>query len=241
MEKLIVSEKECNSRYIAYIAGILSGRSVGGATVQIGFEGERVTLSAEAESLGELKELAAEKVAEVLCIGYKYDLLSRIIRPAGLGAEDREILLAAIIAADFAEDYRYIRARLRDMSVHTVDGFYLFRLQALREKWKGVAACVPACFDGKQLAEFMEYLLGGNRRKIFLKGKEVYDCRCCRLRRAALIEGGGTEMNTFREIVLSGAGKIECLSSLSAPQENFLRRYYAGRVGFSVPKNSFSG
>ena len=241
MEKLIVSEKECNSRYIAYIAGILSGRAVSGARVQIGFEGDRVTLSAETESLVELKELAAEKIAEVLCIGYKYDLLSRCIRPSGLGAEDREILLAAIIAADFAEDYRYIRARLRDVSVHTIDGFYLFRLQALREKWKGVAACIPTYFDEKQLAEFMEYLLGGSRRKIFLKGKDVYDCRCCRLRRAALIDGGKSEMNTFREIVLSGAGKIECLSALSAPQENFLRRYYAGRVGFSTAKNSFTG
>ena len=241
MEKLIVSEKECNSRYIAYIAGILSGRSVGGATVQIGFEGERVTLSAEADSLGEWKDLALEKIAEVLCVGYKYDLFSRSIRPAGLGAEEREILLAAIIAADFSEDYRYIRARLRDMAVHTIDGFYLFRLQALREKWKSIASCVPSYFDGKQLAEFMEYLLGGSRRKIFLKGKEVYDCRCCRLRRAALIDGGKSEMNTFREIVLSGAGKIECLSALSVSQENFLRRYYAGRVGFSSAKNSFSG
>ena len=241
MEKLFVSDRECNSRYIAYIAGILSGRNAGGTEVQITFGEGRVTLSAEAESLGELKNLAADKIAEVLCIGYKYDLLSRHIRPAGLGRQEREILLAAIIAADYAEDFRYIRARLRDVSVHTVDGFYLFRLQSLREKWKGVAACVPASFDGKQLAGFMEYLLGGSRRKIFLKGKDVYDCRCCRLRRAALIEGGKSEMNTFREIVLSGAGKIECLSALSAPQEDFLRRYYAGRVGFFTPKNSFSG
>ena len=241
MEKLVVSEKECNSRYIAYIAGILSGPAAQGATVQIGFENGRVTLSAEAESLGELKELAAEKIAEVLCVGYKYELLSRVIRPAGLSAEDREILLAAIIAADFAEDRRYIQVRLRDMSVHTIDGFYLFRLQALREKWKGVAACIPSRFDGKQLADFMDYLLGGSRLKIFLKGKDVYDCRCCRLHRAALIEDGKSELSTFREIVLSGAGKIECLSALSDPQEKFLRRYYAGRVGFSAPKNSFSG
>ena len=241
MEKLIVSEKECNCRYIAYIAGSLRGIPAGAADVQVGFAGGRVTLTAEAERLGALKERAADKVAEVLCIGYKYDLFSRLICPSGLAAEEREILLAAVIAADLAEDYLYIRARLRDVSAHSVAGFSLFRLQALREKWMGIAACVPAYFDGKQLAEFMEYLLGGSRRKIFLKGKEVYDCRCCRLRRAALIEGGGPELNTFREIVLSGAGKIECLSALSAPQENFLRRYYAGRVGFPVRKNSFSG
>ena len=97
MEKLIVSDRECNSRYIAYIAGILSGRNAGGTEVQIAFGEGRVTLSAEAESLGELKNLAADKIAEVLCIGYKYDLLSRHIRPAGLGRQEREILLAAII------------------------------------------------------------------------------------------------------------------------------------------------
>lgn len=241
MEKLIVSDKDSNSRYIAYIAGIFSGRAFADASVQVGFEEGRVTLTAEANTAGELGRLAADKVAEVLCVGYKYDLLSRLVRPVGLGQEEREILLAAIISADFAEDLRYVRARLAAVEVHTIDGFYLFRLQALREKWKGIAATVPPRFDGNQLRDFMGYLLGGNRRKIFLKGKDVYDCRCCRLRRAALIEGGKSELNTFREIVLSGAGKIECLSAPTLSQEDFLRRYYAGRVGFSSVKNSFQG
>lgn len=241
MEKLTVSERESNCRYIAYVAGILSGKGTGTESAEIGFEDGRVTLSvaAESETYSELKKQAEEKIAEVIGVGYKYDYLSRAIRPAGLSAEDREILIAAIIAADFAEDTRYIVARLRDIQVHTIDGFFAFRLQSLREKWKNVAACVPHIFDKKQLAEFMDYLLGGSRRKIFLKGSDVYDCRCCRLHRAVLIEGGKSEMNTFREIVLSGAGKIECLSQLSAAQENFLRRYYAGRVGFSPAKNSF--
>ena len=242
MEKLTVSERENNCRYIAYVAGILSGKDSGADSAEIGFENGRVTLSvfAEGAAYSELKNKAEEKIAEVIGVGYKYDYFSKVIRPAGLSSEDREILIAAIIAADFAEDTRYIIARLRDIKVHTIDGFFSFRLQSLRDKWKNVAACVPQTFDKNQLAEFMDYLLGGSRRKIFLKGSDVYDCRCCRLRRAVLIEEGKSEMNTFREIVLSGAGKIECLSQLSASQENFLRRYYAGRVGFSPAKNSFS-
>ena len=40
-------------------------------------------------------------------------------------------------------------------------------------------------------------------------------------------------MNTLREIVLSGAGKVECLTAPGTRLENFLRRYYAGRAVFS--------
>ena len=49
----------------------------------------------------------------------------------------------------------------------------------------------------------------------------------------SLIEGGRSEMNTLREIVLSGAGKVECLGALSAKHELFLLRYYAGKVDFA--------
>lgn len=235
MENLTVSDKESNCRYIAYVAGVLAAASSGAAAADIRFADGRVCFSvnAEQDKLAELRKRAEEKIADVICVGYKYEFLSRLIRPAGLSAEDREILVAAIIAADFADDRRYVLSGLKKIEVHTIDGFYNFRLRALTEKWRGVAQCVPLYFDKERLAEFMEFLLGGNKGKVFLKGPDVYDCRCRRLHRAALIEGGKSEMNTLREIVLSGAGKVECLTAPSLRQENFLRRYYAGRVGFS--------
>lgn len=226
MELPVISEREDNCRFIAYIAGALA--SPAGGNMRISFGGGRVSLSSCGE---ELRPLAEEKIAEVLCIGYKYAELASVA-PAGLGAGDTEILRAAIIAADFAEDKRYVLSRLRGAREYPIDGFFTFRLKDLREKWKGVAACVPPVFTRGQLSEFMEFLLGTVRGKIFLKGNGVYDSRCRRLRRSALIGGGDAELDTLREIVLSCAGKVECLGAITAGEEDFLRRYYAGRVGF---------
>ena len=235
MDILSFSERETNCRYIAYLASALVS-AFRGISAEVAFDGGRVrlTLRAKEEDKARLHALGAEKVAEVLCIGYKYNLLSSLVHPAGLSGEEREILLAAIISADFAEDRKYVCARLSGVTEHSVDGFYLFRLRRLQEKWRSVAACVPPSFTRAQLHDFMEYLLGGCRGKVFLKGQEVYDSRCRRLRRAQLIDGGRSEINTRREIILSGAGKVECLSALSAGQEDFLKKYYAGRVGFGV-------
>ena len=91
---------------------------------------------------------------------------------------------------------------------------------------------LPAVFTRGRLEEVMRYLLGGSRGKVFVKEDGVYDSRCRKLRRACLI-GSDPRLDTLREIVLSGAGKVECLAPPCAAEENFLRRYYAGRVGFS--------
>lgn len=230
MEVLAVSDVESNSHFIAYAAGALArGRHRAG----ISFSGGRVCLRICPEEEGEeLRRTVEEKISEIICIGYKYAQLSSSVRPAGLTDEEREILLAALIAADFTEDKKYVLSRLRGAKEYSVDGFFCFRLRDLREKWKGVAACVPPVFTAGQLTAFMDFLLDGERGKIFLKGGEVYDSRCRRLRRAALIECGSHELDTLREIVLSCAAKVECLGTLPEREERFLRRYYAGRVGF---------
>lgn len=230
MEQMVFSEAEAGCRYIAYIAGALANAR--GVCAEICAADGRVYLRARGEGLAAAQKSACERAAEVLGIGYKYAALSRLVRPAGLGREEREILLAAMIAADFPPERRYILARLQTGGECAVDGVYRFRLQTLRKKWESVAACVPAVFTCGRLEEFMRYLLGGSRGKVFVKEDGVYDSRCRKLRRACLI-GSDPRLDTLREIVLSGAGKVECLAPPCAAEENFLRRYYAGRVGFS--------
>ena len=231
MDELFVSERESAFRYIAYVAGAFSCRR--GVQTEIGFSGGRVFLRVRAgeKQLASLRRAAEDRIAEVYCVGYKYELLRRQASPAGLDAEERGILHAAIIAADLAADKRYVLSRLREVRVHTLDGFFLFRLRELAEKWKNVAACVPRLFTGGQLEEFMRCLLGGNRGRVFLKGNEVYDAHCRRLHRSTLL-GESAGQDAAREIVLSGAGLVECLGKAGAREEDFLRRYYAGRVGF---------
>ena len=110
MELPVISEREDNCRFIAYIAGALA-RPAGG-NMRISFGGGRVSLSSCGE---ELRPLAEEKIAEVLCIGYKYAELASVA-PAGLGAGDTEILRAAIIAADVA-------SKAADIQIGFVDRF----------------------------------------------------------------------------------------------------------------------
>lgn len=233
MGELVVSEREGAFRYIAYVAGALAGSHGAKARTQVSFSGGRAVLRVLAEEReASVRALAADRIAEVYCIGYKYELLHGLICPAGLSEEERGILRTAVIAADLAADKRYVLSRLSEVREHTLDGFFRFRLRELAAKWRGIAACVPRVFTRGELAEFMEYLLGGNRGRVFLKGSEVYDARCRRLRRSSLLGDGAPETDTLREIVLSGAGKVDCLGTPGEREQLFLRRYYAGRVGF---------
>ncbi len=230
MMELLVSEREERFRYIAYIAGALAALR-GDVRTKIVFGGGRAKLCAWAQGrVGAcVLPLAEEKIAEIYCIGYKYEKLCAEVRPAGLDDAEQELLRAALIAADLAADLRYVRARLKEVSVHTLDGFFNFRLRELAEKWSGVAACVPRAFTRGELAEFIEYLPLGSRGRVFLKGCAVYDARCRRLQRASLLGGGA---DSLCEILLSGAAKVDCLDVPTEREQLFLRRYFAGRVGF---------
>ena len=236
MESLLVTENDTHCRYIAYLAACCAQGKPRSVAASVSVSGGRIgyALRGDPAKLARYASLLTDKIAEIICVGYKYEQLSAAVMPAGLDRDQREILLAAIIAADLSDDLRYVRRRLsEERGEHCIDGFFRFRLRALSEKWDAVAACVPPVFTADRLAEFMQYVLGGGRGRVFVKGGEVFDSRCRRLRRAALIEDGKPELNTLREIVLACAGSIECLGALSLRQEHFLRTYYAGRVGFS--------
>ncbi len=234
MVDISISESDAHCRYIAHAAAALAAAKAP-AAAKVRFAGGRVrfVLSADDEKAPRLCAAAENAVAEIVCVGYKYEFMRAAVQPAGLSARERELLLAAVIAADLEADKKYVRARLAQESEHCIDGLYRFRLRPLREKWREVAAVIPPCFTAAQLHDFLEYLLRAGAGRVFLKGEDVFDSRCRRLRRARLIEEGRSELNALREIVLSGAGRVECLSAVSAAQESFLKSYYAGRVYFA--------
>ena len=231
METIKISDTENHCRYIAYIASALSSRQ---PSARIHFESGRVVYTAEtAGDIEPLRQIAEDKIADVICIGYKYAELNARTHVTGLSKTDKEILLTGIIAADYAEDKRFVLARLSTLQrQHTIDGFYDFRIKELREKWEEIAACIPPVFTQGHLQEFMQYILSGNHGKVYLKGNEVYDSHCRRLRRSALIEGAQAQTNVMREIILSGAQKINCIGIPSPEQECFLRRFYEGNITF---------
>ena len=69
--------------------------------------------------------------------------------------------------------------------------------------------------------------------KVIVRGAEIFDGKYHKLRRATLIEEGVSDMNGIREIILSGAQEVECVGSPSPGQEDFLKKYFAGRVRFT--------
>lgn len=234
--EIVVSEKERNARYIAYVyTSLMPYIEACGAKSSLTFGGERIGLTLRADKKYEsyLRRFAEEKIAETVAVGYKYEIFRRELHPAGLNAEEREILFAALVAADFADDKRYVFARLRGASVYSVDGFFAFRLGALLRKWKGIVGCVPPYFTREKLSAFMRYLLREDAgEKVIVRGADIFDGKYHKLRRATLIEEGATDMNAIREIILSGAGEVECVGVPPPGQEKFLRDYFAGKVSF---------
>ena len=234
--EIVISEKENNARYIAYVFTSLQPLlEACGAKSAFSFDGDRIFLKIAAEEKYEtyLRRFAEEKIAEVIAVGYKYEYFRRTLSPAGLRGGEREILLAALISADFADDKRYVFARLRGASVYSVDGFFAFRLGALLRKWKGIVGCVPPYFTREKLSAFMRYLLREDAgEKVIVRGADIFDGKYHKLRRATLIEEGATDMNAIREIILSGAGEVECVGVPPPGQEKFLRDYFAGKVSF---------
>lgn len=236
MIEILVSEKNGNDRFIAYIYGaLLSLLDVCGARAELSVDSERTAVTIHAQTVFEkkIRTCITERIAEVISVGYKYRFFREKIKTVGLSSEDNEILLAALISADLKEDRRYIALRLQEVTNYSIDGFYSFRLGLLRKKWQNVAECVPDYFTKERLRAFMSYLIRGEGNgKIFIRNAEIYDEKYRKLHRAALIDGGGTELTPLREIILSGAGEIECVTALSAKQEEFLKKYYAGKVSF---------
>lgn len=239
MVKITVSESNSKNLNVAYIYNSMSRYlSICGADADITFDDSRTNLVMTAENRfhSYLKKFTEERIAEAVAIGYKYALFRKYIHPAGLPEGDLEVLLCALVSADFDEDKKYVCQRLKDIKVYSIDGFYNFRLQELKEKWLGIIDCIPCCFTERDLRDFLNYLMEEKDDKlVHFKDGELYDDNCIRLKRAALIDG---ELNNYdslvREIFLSGATQIECLSNPPCPLYEVLKKYYGGRISFRL-------
>lgn len=174
----------------------------------------------------------ADKVAEIIAIKYKYDYFKKNIRVQGLSTAEKEIMYASLISADLPEDKKYCYERLKNSSLIAIDGFYNFRLQPLKEKWKGIASYMPACFVSEQLKDFIKFLLENKRKRAYIEGGKVYDWHFRRLKRANLLDGEALKIT--REIILSGCGEVEITGKTAPEDEFYLKEYYGDKIIFST-------
>ena len=179
----------------------------------------------------------ADRIAEVIAVGYKYRFFKKTIKVAGLNDTEREILLASLIAADLSEDKKYAFDRLKSLSDINIDGMFNFRLKPLIKKWRDIVEYMPACFVGSQLKDFVSFLLENKKKRTYIDDQKVYDNYYRRLKRCSLL--GGEEGAIIREVLLSNCGEVEIRGSLPATDEKYLKEFYGDRVYFAESNASF--
>lgn len=230
MAEIKISEEQSNGEYITYLYyAIADELALYRGRGKLIFGDGRTALSVSyQQGAGHVLNLLREKIAEVICIGYKYRYLQNRLNVC-LGERERKNLVAALISADLDGDKAYVRQKLTAANELAIDGVYHFRLSALREKWERIADYVPEGFSNGDLKKFCDFLVGESCKKIYVKGKCVFGDNFAPLRRSKL--AGGEDIQT--EILLADAGYVYCLGEVEEGIGDFLQKYYADRAIFS--------
>ena len=218
-------------RYIKDSVAELTAKT--GAEVRLSSQGSRNRLCFNCPEYYSdiLAAEVADRVAEVVAVGYKYEYFKSAIKISGLCGTEREILFASLIAADLAEDKKYAFDRVKASTETAIDGVFNFRLKPLKNKWKDIAEYMPSCFVGAQLKEFVTFLLENKRKRAYIDDRKVYDNYYRRLKRCALLGGGEGEI--VREVILSNCGEVEIRGDIPPTDEKYLREFYGDRVYFA--------
>ena len=169
-----------------------------------------------------MRKETASAVAEVLVLFYKYRFFSDLLPLPSLKQEERELLLTALVSADFQTDKKYTETRLSGLDEYRIDGVFFFRLQELKESWVRIASYVPNEFSPAALYSFV------GEGRIFLQGESAYDEEYRPLKKSALIG----EYSAPKEILLSGARLVYCFGEQTEETKDFLKKYYAEKTFF---------
>ncbi|MCK9181233.1 MAG: hypothetical protein M0P15_10370 [Bacteroides sp.] len=243
MNKIFISENNCNQSNMTYLYNSMSESIVDcKAQVDLDIDDKRVnvTYSVDEKYHDFLKQRLEEKIAEIIAISYKYYYFKNNIKTSGLSDDEFEFLLASLISADFEDDKRFIKNKLKRISIYTIDGFFNFRLNALKNKWSEIAGYIPSYFNCEQLKDFISFLINDNNkgRKVFVDGENVYDKFYNKLDRSSLLQNNFSKGKLITELILSGCDQIELRSKVGEYEEKYLKEFYSGRVIFA--KNYFS-
>ncbi|MBP5242499.1 MAG: hypothetical protein J6Z36_02270 [Clostridia bacterium] len=225
MEKILVTDAVKESRRVAYIYNALAARLPADVRPRVLTGETRLAIALDERALTPaVRALTANILAETVAVGCKYNYLSARLKTSRLTKEEGQIFLCALIAADLAADKRYVLSALKRVDECALDGFFAFRMSALRAKWDKIISYVPADFSPFELERFMKYLVDGNAGRVYIKEGEVYDSSYRLCRRARLT--GGDFLTTETEVLLSGAGEVHVAGKLEGQTAAFLRKYY---------------
>lgn len=177
-----------------------------------------------------VKKQLIEGISDIICISYKYDVFSNRLKGEGLSGEERDILLSAVIAADFEDDKRFVKSKIKFENEFSISGFYNFRLQKLLNKWEEIANYVPNYFTAEDLAEFVGYLINEKKgRRVYVDGNKIYDGKYKTLNKTSLLPKLGKN-RLLREALLAGAGEICFLTDVLAEERIVFEKFFSNKI-----------
>ena len=234
MKKILISDAAKNGNRVAYIYNAVTSRlPLEAPRPQILFGESRAAIAMESSRVTPaLWKLFSAAIAETVAVGHKYDYFSSVLPLRALTPYRRQIFLCALIAADLKTDAGYVRTALKDLDSCALDGFFAFRLQALKKKWDKIIGYIPPDFSPQELDRFMRYLIDGNRGRVFVGANAVYDADYRVCKRGTLTGRGGKRFPLETEIVLSGASEVHILRRTEGETSAFLKKYYGARAVF---------
>jgi len=234
VEKITITETGTDCSHISYLYHALmgeAGRALPELKLSLGRERICLEVGFHSENAENIRKAVICAIGDIIAISYKYNFLKKYVAASYLSNLEREVLLTALISADFADDKKYVIKKISSLENFSIDGIFNFRIAPLIDKWTEVVSYIPEAFACDELEKFISFLLEGDGGKVYIKDNEVFDEKYRKLRRSRLI-GCFPEYSFLREIMLSCADSIFCLTLPGAEECRFLKKYYGNHVFF---------
>ena len=231
VEEITITQNGYNGAYMSYLYGKVRERfSFLPSSCDIHSDGEHTKIAFRTESAycPYVRKFTEENIADIIAVGYKYSYFNKRLLLPLLSADQRRLLLTALVAADYQDDRSYALKRLGGFTSYSLDGVFHFRLRELQRRWDNIAEYVPSDMGETSLDSFLEFLTEDGEGKMFVKDGKVYDGEYRLLSKSRLT---GKE-SAVGEILLGGAEKVYCFGETDKETAGFLRKYYGSKAVF---------
>lgn len=231
MEKILVFKDGSYDECIAYVGERVGGKFAAHACSSGVFcRDGKTTIEFSMQKIYEpyVRAETENAVAEVLTLAYKYRFFEKTLPKFNLKEEEKEVLLTALVCADFETDKEYLRRKITSLENYPLDGVFAFRMQDMKEGWKRTSACISEEFDARALDAFLGWIAEEGKGRVFLLDDVLYDEEYRPMKKSVLTGGYSVK----KEMLLSRAKYAYSFGCQSEDTKAFLKRYYADRTFF---------
>jgi hypothetical protein len=224
---------EVNMFYLYNQINSMVTRLGGKVEINCGDKINVLAINIDKSYIGYIRAQIEEKIADIISVNYKYKFFKEKILVKGLTPFQRELLLDALICADYEEDKRYVAIKMSRCREYSINGTFNFRMTPLKNKWKEIVTFIPQFFTESELRDFIIYIVREKKnKKVYIENKSVYDNNFNKLQRVLLTDEDMIEGKIIREVILSCCGEVELNDKISQTDEKYLKEYFGDRIIF---------